>query len=104
MSFRFDSNQDRRDTADELLDLAARFREARKRAGEFNNETLRAAFGLAESHMLRLAHRINPERVAAQPDLLEHPRGQVLSVGLRNLSRLFHVPKAHWDGLGQIAN
>ena len=102
MPFRFESNQDRRDTADELIDLAARARLTRKAAAEQSDGRVAKPMGTLQTCLLHAAFRLNPERivVAADPN---YPAGNVLSVGYRNRVRLFHVLRTHWEILERMS-
>ena len=101
MSFRFESNQDRRDTADELMDYAARARLTRK-AAEHENPRVAKPMGTLQSSLLHAAFRLNPERIVVVADP-NYPAGDVLSVGYRNRVRLFHVLRSHWEALERMS-
>jgi hypothetical protein len=101
MPFRLESNQDRRDTADELMDMADRARTTRK-AAEQDGSPVARPMGTLQTCLLHTAYRINPERIEVVADP-SYPSGEVLCVRYRSRVRQFHVLRTQWLVLERLA-
>ena len=102
MPFRTEGDQDRRDTADEFMDLADRARLTRKAAADRGDRRVERLMGRLETALLHAACHLNPERIEVVPDQ-SYPCGKVLTVRYRSRKRQFHAPLTQWEPLNGMA-